>query len=72
MVRRPPVERLPSGVPAPHHRCAAMVRRRGELFNDRCKRARLRGSAYCEQHDRIEQLKLGVQNGQTDTDPETT
>ena len=43
MVRRPKVERLRTGAPVDEMRCKALVQRRGELFQDRCFRARLRG-----------------------------
>ena len=50
MVRRPKVKRHPNGTPLLEDRCQAAVLDESELFPRRCRKARLRGLAFCEIH----------------------
>lgn len=47
------VKRDKYGLPFDGLRCDAPVSREGQLFPDRCKRARRRGYLYCGQHLKI-------------------
>ncbi len=49
-MRRSAIRRNSAGIPLDRDRCDHPVERVGELFTDRCRRARKRGYLYCAQH----------------------